>query len=205
MLQTIRGDYERHGGAIRNPALWTLEVYRFGVWSQNLDSRIARWGTSKLYGALYLGIELATGSTVNREAKIGDAPHFVHSGNIKIHPDVVIGDRVGIMHDVTLGTGSDRPGVPKIGNDVFIGAGAKILGDVEIGDGAIVAANSLVIKSVPAGATAIGVPARVIGYTRRADSRNEGGIDVRCVEKPNDVERDRSRSTPVHLRQLSAR
>jgi len=77
----------------------------------------------------------------------------------------VIGDRVGIMHDVTIGTNLERPGTPVIGNDVFIGTGARILGGVKIGDGARIAANSVVLTDVPAGATAIGVPARVMQYT----------------------------------------
>jgi len=91
----------------------------------------------------------------------------VHGWNIKIHPESVIGARVGIMHDVTLGTNMERPGAPVIGDDVFIGAGARIIGGVHIGNGARIAANSLVIGDVPAGATAIGVPARVMQYTGR--------------------------------------
>ncbi|MGZ3442120.1 MAG: serine O-acetyltransferase, partial [Polyangia bacterium] len=51
---------------------------------------------------------------------------------------------------------------PRIGNDVYIGAGAKILGPVTIGDGAIIGANAVVLSDVPAGATAVGVPARII-------------------------------------------
>jgi serine O-acetyltransferase len=98
---------------------------------------------------------------------VGEEFHLIHWGNTKIHPGVVIGNRVGIMHDVTLGTTMERPGVPRIGNDVFIGAGAKILGPVTIGDGAVVAANSLVLSDVPPGATAVGVPARVLNYTGR--------------------------------------
>ena len=71
------------------------------------------------------------------------------------------------MHDVTIGTNMDRPGVPRLGNNVFVGAGAKILGGISIGDGARIAANSLVVCDVPAGATAVGVPARVLQYTGR--------------------------------------
>jgi serine O-acetyltransferase len=70
------------------------------------------------------------------------------------------------MHDVTIGE-SDRRGVPVIGDDVFIGAGAKVLGPIRIGHGARVAANSLVIADVPDGATAIGVPARILSYSGR--------------------------------------
>ena len=86
---------------------------------------------------------------------------IIHAGMQQIHPDVVIGERCGIMHNVTLGTNMGTE-VPVIGNDVFIGCGASILGKVTVGDGARVAANSLVISDVPPGAMAMGVPAKVI-------------------------------------------
>jgi serine O-acetyltransferase len=124
--------------------------------------------TSKVYGGLSLGVEVTTGVVIDRAVQLGPEFHLVHSGNTKIHPGVVIGARCGIMHDVTLGMNMERKGVPRIGDDVFIGAGAKVLGPVTIGDGARVAANSLVLSDVPAGATAVGVPARVLIYTGRA-------------------------------------
>ncbi|MEB2344564.1 MAG: serine acetyltransferase [Deltaproteobacteria bacterium] len=176
MFDQVRADYHRHGRSLLNPALWAMVVYRFGRWSLARRTRAARWVTSKVYGLLFLGVELATGITLNREAIVGEGFHLVHSGNIKVHPGVVIGDRVGLMHDVTLGTNMGRGGVPQLGNDVFIGAGAKILGAVTIGDGARVAANSLVVSDVPPGATAIGVPARVMRYTGRAPEAGEGSV-----------------------------
>ncbi len=166
LAAVLRRDYRRHGSSLQNPALWTIAVYRFGVWAKDFDGVIGTIA-SKAYGVLFLGIQLTTGSIVNREAAIGDDLHIVHFGNIRIHPDVVIGDRCGIMHDVTLGTNMDRPGAPRIGNDVFIGAGARVLGPIEIGDGARIASNSLVLCDVPAGATAVGVPARILQYTGR--------------------------------------
>src|SRR5262249_9217168 len=93
--------------------------------------------------------------------RIGKGFHIIHTGMVSIHPDVVIGDRCGIMHNVTLGTNMGDE-VPTIGNDVFIGCGASILGKVKVGDGARIAANSLVITDVPPGAVAMGVPAKVI-------------------------------------------
>lgn len=172
MFESVRADYRKHGSSLLNPAFWAMAVYRFGRWSLERTTRPGRWITSKIYGLLFLGVELATGITLNREATVGEGFHLVHSGNIKVHPGVVIGDRVGLMHDVTLGTNMERGGVPRLGNDVFIGAGAKILGAITIGDGARVAANSLVLNDVPPGATAIGVPARVMRYTGRASESN---------------------------------
>jgi serine O-acetyltransferase len=169
VFDELRRDYERHGSSLRNTAFWAVAVYRFGNWSLSLGSPFARKLTGAVYGLLFLFVDMASGIQLNREARIGKDFHLIHSGNVKIHPQSVIGDRVGIMHDVTLGTNMDRLGAPTLGNDVFIGAGAKILGPVHVGDGARIASNSLVISDVPAGATAIGVPARAMRYTGRAE------------------------------------
>lgn len=169
MFEELRRDYARHGSSLRNTAFWAIAVYRFGTWSLALRSPFARKLTGAIYGLLFLFVDMASGIQLNREARIGKDFHLIHSGNVKIHPQSVIGDRVGIMHDVTLGTNMDRVGAPTLGNDVFVGAGAKILGPVHVGDGARIASNSLVISDVPAGATAIGVPARAMRYTGRAE------------------------------------
>ena len=120
-----------------------------------------RWSTGKVYGALYLWTEIVTGVHMPREVTLGKRFHIVHAdGSLSIHPETVIGDNVGIMHNVTIGTNMSAA-VPSIGNNVFIGVGAAILGGVKVGDGARIAANSLVISDVPPGSVAMGVPARV--------------------------------------------
>ena len=112
----------------------------------------------KFYGLNQFLLLITSGLEIPCEAKIGKDFHIIHSGNILIHPDTVIGDRCGILPGVIIGTNM-KPGVPTIGNDVFIGHGAKILGKISIGDGVTIAANSLVIKDVPPNTIAIGVPA----------------------------------------------
>jgi serine O-acetyltransferase len=74
-----------------------------------------------------------------------------------------VGDDVVLFHGATLGGRSMRHGKrhPTLGNRVVVGAGAKILGPVRIGDGAQIGANAVVVKDVPAGAVAVGVPAEV--------------------------------------------
>ena len=106
-----------------------------------------------------------------------------------------MGERCSISHGVTIGVlGGHRPGVPRLGNDVYVGAGAKILGPVTIGDGAIIGANAVVLKDVPAGATAVGVPARI--KRKRANgtsaSGERGGFepDVEVREREVDLARD---------------
>lgn len=179
LFTDLREVHRRHR-SLKNPALWAVAVYRFGTWSGEFGRSVMGTVTSGIYGALFMGVGMTTGIVINREARIGKNFHLVHWGNTKIHPKAVIGDRVGIMHDVTIGTNMERIGAPRIGNDVFIGAGAKILGPVTIGDGARIAANSLVLSDVPAGATAIGVPARVLQYTGRprtgSDAKNRAPV-----------------------------
>jgi serine O-acetyltransferase len=159
MFSRLRGDYNRHERKLSNMGLWVLAVYRYGRWANALPQPL-RFAADRIYGALNLGIQMATGSFIPREVEIGEAPHLIHHFDIRIHPKVRIGDRVGIMHEVTIATTMHRLGAPTIGNDVFIGAGAKIVGPIKIGDGAIIAPNSLVITDVPPGATAMGVPAK---------------------------------------------
>ena len=72
-----------------------------------------------------------------------------------------IGRNVTIVSNVTIGM-RDQWAFPTIGDDVFIGAGARILGAVVIGNGARIGANAVVLTDVPAGATAVGVPARIV-------------------------------------------
>jgi serine O-acetyltransferase len=79
---------------------------------------------------------------------------------VVIHPDSVIGINCMIMQQVTLAVGPN--GAPHLGAHVDVGAGAKILGGVRIGTDAQIGANAVVLTDVPDGATAVGVPARII-------------------------------------------
>ncbi|MFO0633487.1 MAG: serine acetyltransferase [Nannocystaceae bacterium] len=176
----LRTDYAIHGRTLANPALWALAVYRFGRWSLEQRNPATRWASSKLYGALAAASRAVTGVHLDRTCEVGRALHLIHcEAPISINPRCTIGDRVGIMHNVTIGDTPDG-GVPRIGNDVFIGVGAVILGAVTIGDGAQIAANSLVIADVPPDHVAVGVPARVypaIGAKPKAkvSARGPGG------------------------------
>ena len=138
-----------------------MAVYRFGRWKNTLP-KPARWVAHKLYRAGFLATNFTIGCHVPDGVEMGEDTHFVHAKDVLMHPHVKLGNRVGMMHAVTLATTTDRPGLPVVGDDVFIGAGAVIVGPVKIGDGARIAPNSLVIQDVPAGATAIGVPARIV-------------------------------------------
>ena len=83
-----------------------------------------------------------------------------HPNGIVIHSAAKIGPNCLIFQQVTIG--SAHGGVPALGGHVDIGAGAKIIGAVRIGDHAKIGANAVVLIDVPAGATAVGTPARII-------------------------------------------
>lgn len=164
MMSKMVGDYHRHGGSITNGGFWMLATWRVGNWGETLPARPRRL-VRGLYSGMLLGVETLTNARLYRETQIGEDFHIIHTGSIFIDPEAQLGDRVGIMHDVVIGTTAEKIGVPIIEDDVFIGPGARVLGPVRIGKGAKVAANSVVIGDVPPGATAVGVPARVIRYT----------------------------------------
>jgi serine O-acetyltransferase len=93
---------------------------------------------------------------------VGGGLMLPHPNGIVIHPDAVIGPNVLLFQQVTIGSGGSKPGVPVLGSGVCVGAGAKILGGIRVGTNARIGANAVVISDVPDGATAVGVPARVI-------------------------------------------
>jgi serine O-acetyltransferase len=95
--------------------------------------------------------------------KIGKECILGHRGmGIVLHPNVEIGEKVLIAHQVTIGGSGYADKVPSIGDDVYIGVGAKILGPIEIGSHCIIGANAVVVKSVPSNCVVAGVPARII-------------------------------------------
>lgn len=104
------------------------------------------------------GIEIHPGATIGRGLFID------HGMGVVIGETTVIGDNCTLYQGVTLGgTGKDRgKRHPTLGNNVTVGAGAKVLGPFKVGDNAKIAAGAVVLKEVPANATAVGVPARVV-------------------------------------------
>lgn len=104
-----------------------------------------------------------TGVEIHPGAIIGKRLFIDHAMGVVIGQTSEIGDDVVIFHGVTLGGRSMRRGKrhPTVGNRVVIGAGAKLLGPITIGDDAKIGANAVVVTDVPAGAVAVGVPAKV--------------------------------------------
>ena len=113
-----------------------------------------------------------TGIEIHPGAKIGKGLVIDHGMGVVIGETAEIGDDVLLYHGVTLGgTGKDKgKRHPTLGNNVVIGAGAKVLGPIYIGSNAKIGANSVVLKDVPCGATAVGIPAKNIVKPRREET-----------------------------------
>ena len=105
-----------------------------------------------------------TGADIPINTRIEGGLLLPHPNGVVIHPEVRIGPNCLIFQQVTFGTGKggENGGVPRIGGHVDIGAGAKILGGITIGDHALIGANAVVLTDVPAGKTAVGIPAVIL-------------------------------------------
>ena len=118
-------------------------------WLGRFCSHIGRWFT---------GIEIHPGATIGRRVFID------HGMGVVIGETAIIGDDCTLYHGVTLGGTSWNKGKrhPTLESGVVIGAGAKVLGPITIGEGAKIGSNAVVVKDVPANATAVGIPARIL-------------------------------------------
>jgi serine O-acetyltransferase len=120
------------------------------LWLGRLTSHLGRWLT---------GIEIHPAAAVGRRVFID------HGMGVVIGETAEIGDDCTIYQGVTLGGTSLYRGTkrhPTLGKGVVVGAGAKVLGGFTVGDGANIGSNAVVIKAVPAGATVVGIPGRVM-------------------------------------------
>jgi len=161
------------------PGVHALIMHRFShwIWKQRLywlarfSSHFARWIT---------GIEIHPGATIGRRVFID------HGMGVVIGETAVIGDDCTLYHGVTLGGTSWNKGKrhPTLEQGVVIGAGAKVLGPITIGTNAKIGSNAVVVKDVPAGATAVGIPARILDETKtqqRDDMAQKIGFSAYAV------------------------
>jgi len=105
-----------------------------------------------------------TGIEIHPGAVIGKRFFIDHGMGVVIGETAVIGDDCTLYHGVTLGGTSWKKGKrhPSLGNGVVVGAGAKVLGPIDIGHEARIGSNAVVIRTVPEGATVIGIPGRIV-------------------------------------------
>lgn len=104
-----------------------------------------------------------TGVDIHPGARLGRRLFIDHANGVVIGETTKIGTDCVLFHQVTLGGVSMSKGKrhPSLGDRVMVGAGAKVLGPIHVGSDARIAANAVVVRDVPAGCSAIGVPARV--------------------------------------------
>jgi serine O-acetyltransferase len=147
-----------------NPAVWAIGWYRLGNWLHTRKPFILIRIPLKVIS--YFGnkwCEVFMEMCIDPQATIGPGFCIGHIGGVHINPGATLGNDCDIAHRVTIGTSAmGRTGAPTLGNNVYVGTGASILGKIKIGDGAKIAANTLVISNIPAGATVMGVPGRII-------------------------------------------
>ncbi len=141
---------------------WVLHQIAHRLWRRGhrLLARAVSWFSARL-----------TGADIHPGAQLGRVL-IDHAVGVVIGETAVVEDDVVIMHGVTLGNRRAEPGKrhPTVRRGAFLGAGAKILGPIEIGEGARVGAGAVVLRDVPPGATAVGVPAVII----EKDERSKG-------------------------------
>ncbi len=139
---------------------WAHACWISGLrWLGRFISHLGRFAT---------GIEIHPGATIGRRVFID------HGMGVVIGETAEIGDECTIYQGVTLGGTSLAKGAkrhPTLGRGVIVSAGAKVLGGFTVGDGARVGSNAVLMQAVPAGATAVGIPARIV--QKSADVQRE--------------------------------
>jgi serine O-acetyltransferase len=140
------------------PGLHAIYVHKLARWFWLHNLRWLGRVTSHL-GRFLTGIEIHPG------AKIGSCVFIDHGMGVVIGETAEVGDGCTIYQGVTLGGTSLYRGTkrhPTLGAGVVVGAGAKVLGGFTVGEGARVGSNAVVVKEVPAGATVVGIPGRIV-------------------------------------------
>ncbi|MBC7471092.1 MAG: serine O-acetyltransferase [Ramlibacter sp.] len=167
------------------PGLHALVLHRLAHWFWVRElrwlgrfiSQFSRWLT---------GIEIHPGATIAERVFID------HGMGVVIGETAVVGECCTIYQGVTLGGTSLTKGAkrhPTLGRNVVVGAGAKVLGGFEVGDNAAIGSNAVVTKAVPAGATAVGIPARIIqaeDSLRREQVANQMGFSAYGITQNDD-------------------
>ncbi|MBC7174551.1 MAG: transferase [Polyangiaceae bacterium] len=156
-------DFRTHGGDPLSPGFWALAVHRFGNRRMGVRSRALRAPLTVAYRVAYRAVIALFGIDLPYNAKIGRRFRIAHHGCFHLGARAV-GDDVYIRHSATIGLArrTEIAFAPTIGDRVEVGPGACIVGDIHIGDDCFVGPNTVLADDLAPGATALGVPARVV-------------------------------------------
>ncbi|MBX9609888.1 MAG: serine O-acetyltransferase [Gammaproteobacteria bacterium] len=189
MLERIREDvgcvFERDPAARHALEILTCYPGVHAVLLHRVSHRLWRaglkWAARFLshLGRFFTGIEIHPGATIGRRFFID------HGMGVVIGETAEIGDDCTLYHGVTLGGTTWEKGKrhPTLENGVVIGAGAKVLGPITVGAGARIGSNAVVVKDVPAKATVVGIPGRIVSaldekFRQRAETARKLGFDA---------------------------
>ncbi|MEW5929176.1 MAG: serine acetyltransferase [Gemmatimonadota bacterium] len=181
----IREDFRANDASLTRPGFQALAVHRFGNAVLGLP-RVLRAPLSVLHDVCHVFVRNVYGIELPRSTRVGRRVRISHQSGIVIHPEAVIGDDCTIRQNVTIGAVSRaRAGhAPVLGAGVEVGAGAVIIGRVRVGDGAHVGPNTVVMTSIPAGATVVAAAPRVLQppAPRQAQPpRESAGPEIRAI------------------------
>jgi len=169
-----------------NPAVWAIASYRLSHWVYvdrpmalvRIPLKLVALLTQK-FCVVFMEMD------IDAQATIGGGFYIGHIGGVHINPGAVLGRNCDLAHRVTIGASAmGRAGIPVLGDEVYIGTGATLVGKIKVGDGAKIAANTLVMSNVPAGATVMGVPGRIIMRARAVAPSAATAPDTGEVEVP---------------------
>jgi serine O-acetyltransferase len=166
LRELLAEDFTTYERKLTSPGFWAVAVHRLGARLDRVDSAVLRKPLELSHRLASTAVDWAWGIQLPRSTRLGRRVHIWHFGSMLLNARS-IGNDVHMRHDTTLGTvrDADRARLdcrPVIEDNVVIGSGACVLGGVTVGRGAVVGANAVVLEPVPAGATAFGVPARII-------------------------------------------
>jgi len=169
-----------------NPRVQLLMVlFRVASRVRQPADRAPRWYAFPI-GVLYRFMsEWMFGFELPWKTEVGSPLTVYHGYGLVVNDGTVIGDHVTLRHGVTIGNVTPGGPCPVLEDKVEVGAGATILGGITIGAGARIGAGAVVMKDVPPGAVAVGVPARVIG-ANPSDHRDAGAGRLRAAAAPQD-------------------
>jgi serine O-acetyltransferase len=181
----IQGVFHRDPAARNTFEVLTNYPGLHAVWLHRVSHKLwkANWKwlarSLSTFNRWLTGIEIHPGATLGRRVFID------HGMGVVIGETAEVGDDVTLYHGVTLGGTSWTPGKrhPTLEKGAVVGAGAKVLGPITIGENAKVGSNSVVVKDIPAGATAVGIPGRIIISKRQNDAAQVNPNRNKIAEK----------------------